>query len=259
VVPGGILADPLAVNSVTARAIGAGEITGDKVAVKTLTGNNIADGEINSVNIAATLQSTDYTSGENGTGWRIFKGLPGTPSEMEIDAAYIRGTLSADHIDSNVRNYVEVYSTRSAPIGRAVRSFDPIFPFGYVQGPDTLFTFASPFDFTHFKFCTVDIEIRDTSTPSAGRFHFTHAIRVSLLNTVGDIFACQPDGNSIVNTMVMQGVGEDSRQVEVQTTQPLISRVTIKRNANSVRQLRFNYVTTDSRFEARINRIGFLL
>ena len=46
-----------------------------------------------------TIQSGNFTPGDNGSGWRLQSDGTG-----ELDAAYIRGILTADHIDSDVRN-----------------------------------------------------------------------------------------------------------------------------------------------------------
>ena len=59
------------------------------------------------------IQSGNFTPGPTGSGWRLM--FDGTG---ELDAAYIRGTLSAEHIDSDVINLIPLWrgTARISPI-----------------------------------------------------------------------------------------------------------------------------------------------
>ena len=62
----------------------------------------IAQGNIFDLTVGRDIRSDNYLA--NTRGWRI----RGNGS-AEFDAAVIRGVLSADHIDSDVRNYVSLW------------------------------------------------------------------------------------------------------------------------------------------------------
>ena len=74
----------------------------------------IERGNIFDLNVGNVLQSDNYTGGEDGEGWLINR-----LGQMVINAADVRGTLSADHIDSDVQNVRVLFNEDS---GKAVQS-----------------------------------------------------------------------------------------------------------------------------------------
>ena len=85
-------------------------ITGAKIALATILGANIADAEITNAKIGNIIKSTTYngeddpssgsTSQIGTAGWLLNKN-----GKLVLDLAYVRGTLAAEHIDSDVRNW----------------------------------------------------------------------------------------------------------------------------------------------------------
>jgi hypothetical protein len=71
---GAILADKIAANAILSSAISAGAVTANKIAANTILASNINTGSFSASGLAlfdGTLQSTNFVSGVNGTGWRI--------------------------------------------------------------------------------------------------------------------------------------------------------------------------------------------
>ena len=109
--------------------IAAAKVTGLQAAFNELTVNtaNIADGAIINALIGNVIKSANYdgvdspTSSEEGqigtTGWLINKN-----GKQVISLAYVRGTLSADHIDSDVINSRVIFDGESGDINQWVLS-----------------------------------------------------------------------------------------------------------------------------------------
>ena len=92
------------------------------------------------VDVGGIIQSTNYTSGSSGRGWRIQ--WDGT---AVFDAASIRGTISADHIDADVRNWERLWTgiiqtsdtvTRSFSLPKSITDFDLL----YIEGLKSVVT-----------------------------------------------------------------------------------------------------------------------
>ena len=89
-----------------------GELTGGRPAgVSTGTGYRLdRDGVHFARGVLGDLASTNFVSGADGDGWRLRPDGSGELNSITVNLANVRGTLTASHIDSDVRNVQVLYS-----------------------------------------------------------------------------------------------------------------------------------------------------
>ena len=103
--------------------------------------------------VLGDLASTNFTTGADGTGWRFR-----ADGSAELDAAAIRGTLSAEHIDADVRNWELITDARDlAPISVTVPNLTSYHSLYFVVTVRGVGTLASVDWWTHATIAVSDI------------------------------------------------------------------------------------------------------